>query len=475
MMVESKPNILIVDDDEVMCRTLSDVLEKMSYEVTTVQTGEDALYPLQEGIFDLILLDIKLPDMNGLSVLKKIRKIDSDPFVVMMTAYADVKTAVAAMKAGAYDYINKPFEIEELKLTIKKALEAKELKGEVLRLRTTHKDEGKDGVIYGISPQMDVVRELISLVSQTPRTPVLVQGESGTGKELVANAIHYQSRRQQKPLIKINCSAIPEALLESELFGYERGAFTDAKENRPGLVELAHGGTVFLDEISEMKPALQPKLLRFLETYNLRRVGGKRDIKVDVRIVASTNKSLAQLVEKGEFRKDLYYRIKVMVIELPPLRDRKEDIPILIEHFIKQLRKEIGKEIKGITPQVLDLLLAYSWPGNVRELKNVMERATILAKGDFIVPEDLPLELRNNKTVGNIAVSEVRRMGKDCLPPLSDVERNYILQVLQEKGGNKSETARILGISRSTLREKLNRYRVSPKKDKIFLKNVKNL
>jgi two-component system response regulator AtoC len=475
MTVEIKPNILIVDDDEVMCRTLSDVLEKMSYKVTTVQTGEDALYPLQEGIFDLILLDIKLPDMNGLSVLKKIRKIDSDPFVVMMTAYADVKTAVAAMKAGAYDYINKPFEIEELKLTIKKALEAKELKGEVLRLRTTHKDEEKDGVICGISPQMDVVRELISLVSQTPRTPVLVQGESGTGKELVANAIHYQSRRQQKPLIKINCSAIPEALLESELFGYEQGAFTDAKENRPGLVELAHGGTVFLDEISEMKPALQPKLLRFLETYNLRRVGGKRDIKVDVRIVASTNKSLTQLLEKGEFRKDLYYRIKVMVIDLSPLRDRKEDIPILTEYFIKKLRKEIGKEIKGVTPQVLDLLLAYSWPGNVRELKNVMERATILAKGDFIVPEDLPLELRNNKTGGNIAVSEVRGMGKDCFLPLADVERNYILQVLMERGGNKSETARILGISRSTLREKLNRYRVSSKKDKIFIKNVKNL
>ena len=473
--MEIKPNILIVDDDEVMCRTLSDILEKMSYEVTAVQTGEDALYPLQEGIFDLILLDIKLPDMNGLSVLKKIRKIDSDPFVIMMTAYADVKTAVAAIKAGAYDYINKPFEIEELKLTIKKALETKELKGEVLRLRTTHKDEEKDGVIYGVSPQMDVVWELISLVSQTPRTPVLVQGESGTGKELVANAIHYQSRRKQKPLIKINCSAIPEALLESELFGYEKGAFTDAKESRPGLIELAHGGTVFLDEISEMKPALQPKLLRFLETYNLRRVGGKRDITVDVRVVASTNKGLAQLVEKGEFRKDLYYRIKVMVIELSPLRDRKEDIPILTEYFMKRLGKEMGKEIKGVNPQVLDLLLAYSWPGNVRELKNVMERATILAKGDFIVPEDLPLELRSNKTGGNSAVSEVSGMGNNCLLPLADVERSYILQVLQERGGNKSETARILGISRSTLREKLNRYRISPKTDKIFLKNVKNL
>lgn len=465
-----KPNILIVDDDEVMCRTLSDILEKMSYEVTTVQTGEDALGPLQEGIFDLILLDIVLPDMNGLDVLKKIRKIDRDPFVIMMTAYADVQTAVTAMKAGAYDYINKPFEIEELKLTIKKALETKELKGEVLRLRTRHKDEESDEEICGISPQMDVVRELIRLVSQTPRTPVLVQGESGTGKELVANAIHYQSRRKQKPLIKINCSAIPEALLESELFGHEKGAFTDAKESKPGLIELAHGGTVFLDEISEMKPALQPKLLRFLETYTLRRVGGKRDINIDVRVVASTNKDLAQLVEKGEFRKDLYYRIKVMVIELPPLSDRKEDISIFTEHFIKKLVREMGKEIKGIHPQALNLLVDYSWPGNVRELKNVMERATILAKGDVIVPEDLPLELRNNIRGGSIAASGEQWLDKNGLLSLADVERNYILKVLQKREGNKSETARIVGISRSTLREKLNRYRINSGKDEIFLK-----
>lgn len=460
-MVEIKPNILIVDDDEMMCSTLSDVLKKMSYEVTSVQNGRDVLYPLQEKIFDLILLDVRLPDMNGLEVLKQIREIDSDPFVIVMTAYAEVQTAVAAMKAGAYDYINKPFEIDELKLAIKKALETKALKGEVLRLRSIHKDEEKDGEICGVSPQMDVVRELISLVSQTPRTPVLIQGESGTGKELVANAIHYQSRRHQKPLIKINCSAIPEALLESELFGYEKGAFTDAKESMPGLIELAQSGTVFLDEISEMKASLQPKLLRFLETYALRRVGGKKNIMVDVRIIASTNKDLAQLVEREEFRKDLYYRIKVMVIELPPLRDRKEDIPILTEYFIKKLGREMGKEIKGVTTQAFNLLLAYSWPGNVRELKNVIERATILVKGDRITPEDLPLELRSKEMGGSITFSRERRMGEDGFLPLTDIERNYIMKVLQEKRGNKSETARILGISRSTLREKLNRYRIS--------------
>ena len=453
-----KPNILIIDDDEVMCDTLADIVKKMSCDVTTLQTGKDALPLMQENLFDLILLDIRLPDMNGLDVLKKIKEIDSDSFVVVMTAYADVQTAVSAMKEGAYDYINKPFEIDELKLTIRNALETRELKGEVLRLRSQQRDEGKNGVICGISPQMDVVRELIALVSQTPRTPVLIQGESGTGKELVANAIHYQSRRQHKPFLKINCSAIPEALLESELFGYEKGAFTDAKESKPGLIELAHYGTIFLDEISEMKLSLQPKLLRFLETYTLRKVGGKRDIRVDVRVIASTNRDLAQMVESGEFRKDLYYRIKVMVIELPTLRDRKEDIPIFTDYFIEKFRREMGKETKGITQEALNFLIAYRWPGNVRELRNVMERATIFAKGGFITPEDLPFELRSNTEQVSVDAENMEKWAGG-LRSLAAIERDYICSVLKKKNGNKSVTAKILGISRSTLREKLNRYR----------------
>jgi len=453
-------NILIVDDDEVMCSTLSDVLRKMSYEVVTAGNAARAFYHLEERLFDLILLDIRLPDMSGMEVLHRIQELDSDPFVIMMTAYADVQTAVAAMKAGAYDYINKPFDIEELRLAIKKAMETKELKGELLRLRYKHRDDEKVEEICGVSPQMEVVRELISLVSQTPRTPVLIQGESGTGKELVANAIHHQSQRRSRPMMQINCSAIPEALLESELFGYEKGAFTDAKESRPGLIELAQGGTVFLDEISEMKPSLQPKLLRFLETYSLMRLGGKRDIRVDVRVIASTNRDLAQLVEQGQFRKDLYYRIKVMVIDLPPLRDRKEDIPVLIEYFITKLKRELGKEIRGLTDQAQNLLLAYSWPGNIRELKNVIERAMILGEGGFITPEHLPLELRQDgrSEEFNDPLDEQWLDRHDGFTPLAIVEQQYILKVLKDRRGNKSETARILGISRSTLREKLSRY-----------------
>jgi DNA-binding NtrC family response regulator len=457
--MEPKPSVLIVDDDSVMCLTLSDVLKKMSYEVRSAASGTEALEHIKEWRFDVVLLDIRLPDINGLDVLHKIREVDSECFVIVMTAYADVKSAVAAMKAGAYDYVNKPFELDELRLAIEKAMETKELKGEVLRLRYHQKSNNTPDEIVGVSPEIDVVRELITLVSQTPRTPVLIQGESGTGKELVANAVHSNSQRIHKPMMKINCAAIPETLLEAELFGYEQGAFTDARESRPGLIELAHGGTVFLDEISEMKASLQPKLLRFLETYTLRRVGGKRDTHVDVRIVASTNRDLSVLVKKGEFRKDLYYRIKVMVIEIPPLRDRQEDVPALLEHFVGRLNRELGREVSGLTDDALHALLLYPWPGNVRELKNVVERAMILVESDRIAREHLPLEIREHRVGSQQVDSPVAGYFEgNGFPTLASVVRDYILQVLKAHKGNKSETARILGISRSTLREKLLRY-----------------
>ncbi len=344
-----KPSNLIVDDDEVMQQTLSDVLKKRGYEIFSVGSGNGALSVIKKNIIDLVLLDMRLPDVDGLEVLKKIKELDTEILVIMMTAYSDVQTAVSAMKSGAYHYINKPFELEELRLLIEKGLETKSLINEVRRLHRQQKEEYQNSHIDGISPQIQYVKELIGMISKTHKTSVLIQGESGTGKELAANAIHYNSKRTSKPLMKINCSAIPDSLLESELFGYEKGAFTDAKNTKKGLFELADGGTVFLDEIGDMKPFLQSKILRVLENQTFMRVGGEREIKVDIRIIAATNKNLDSLVKEGLFRKDLYYRLKVMVIEMPPLRERAEDILLLSNLFIEENKREHNKIIKGFS------------------------------------------------------------------------------------------------------------------------------
>ena len=373
-----KPSILIVDDDEVMQETLSDVFRKRGYEVIAAGSGSEAFSVIRRKIIDLILLDMRLPDIDGLEVLKKIKEFDTEILVIIMTAYSDVQTAVSAMKSGAYDYINKPFELEELKLLIEKGLETKSLINEVRRLRRQEKDPSQKGVIYGVGSQVQNVKELIEMISRTHKTSVLIQGESGTGKELAANAIHYSSSRGTKPLMKINCSAIPDSLLESELFGYEKGAFTDAKSTKKGLFELADGGTVFLDEIGDMKPFLQAKTLRILENQTFMRLGGERELKVDIRIIAATNRNLEDLVREGMFRKDLYYRLKVMVVEMPPLRERAEDILLLLNLFVEENNREHSKNIKGFSEEAKRLLVRYSWPGNVRELKNVVERAMIL-------------------------------------------------------------------------------------------------
>jgi len=450
-----KPAILVVDDDEVMRQTLSDVLRKRGYAVSTAETGGQTISSIKKQLFDLILLDIRLPDMDGLDVLKRIKEIESDLMVIVMTAYSDVQTAVMAIKSGAYDYIDKPFELEELKILIQKALETQSLKNEIRRLQRQGGERHQDIEIFGNSPLIKNVIELIEMISQTPKTSVLIQGESGTGKELAANAIHFRSKRVNKPLMKINCSAIPENLLETELFGYEKGAFTDAKGMKKGLFELTNGGTVFLDEISEMKSFLQTKLLRVLENQSFMRVGGEREINVDVRIIAATNKNLSALVNAGQFRKDLYYRLKVMVIEMPPLRERREDILLLANMFIEENNKELGKSVMGISGAAREYLINYGWPGNVRELKNIIERAMILSNGNEILPDHLPIELRKSQ-LDNIGdrTSDVADL------TLETVEKKHIKDVLMMMDGNKSRAARMLGISRSTLREKLKKYAI---------------
>ncbi len=453
-----KPTLLIVDDDEVMQHTLSDVLRKKGYETFSVSTGNEALSIIRKNIIDLVLLDMRLPDVDGIEVLKKIKEIDTEILVIMMTAYSDVQTAVSAMKSGAYHYINKPFELEELKLLIEKGLETKSLINEVRRLHRQQKEEFQNSHIHGVSPQIQYVRELIGMISKTHKTSVLIQGESGTGKELAANAIHYNSKRSNKPLMKINCSAIPDSLLESELFGYEKGAFTDAKNTKKGLFELADGGTVFLDEIGDMKPFLQSKILRVLENQTFMRVGGERELKVDVRIIAATNKNLESLVREGLFRKDLYYRLKVMVIEMPPLRERVEDILVLSNLFIEEYNREHNKSIRGFSEEAKNLLTQYHWPGNVRELKNVIERAMILTDQELITPKHLPFELRkgNDGEDGAVTAQELVEITEEM--SLARVEKIHLTRVLKSLDWNKSKASRVLGISRATLRAKIRKY-----------------
>lgn len=455
-----KPSILIVDDDEVIRDTLSDVLKKREYDVYAVGSGEETVSMVRKNIIDLILLDMRLPDEDGLEVLKKIKEFDTEILVIMMTAYSDIQTAVSAMKLGAYHYINKPFDLEELKLLIEKGIETKSLINEVRRLHRQQNEGNQKSQIFGTTSQIQYIKELIGMISKTNKTSVLIQGESGTGKELAANAIHYNSKRGHRPLMKINCSAIPDSLLESELFGYEKGAFTDAKTTKKGLFELADGGTVFLDEIGDMKPFLQSKILRVIENQSFMRVGGEREIKVDVRIIAATNKDLEALVREGLFRKDLYYRLKVMVVEMPSLRERKEDILLLSNLFIEEINREYSKNIKGLTEDAKKIMVQYPWPGNVRELKNVIERAMILTDQAHITPKQLPFELRHKEPT-NLKALEVNPFEISEMMPLEEVEKIYLLNVLKRLEWNKSKASKMLGISRATLRAKVKKYRLS--------------
>jgi DNA-binding NtrC family response regulator len=449
--------ILIVEDEKLVRWSLKERLKKEEFEVFESETGGGGLGILKEELIDLILLDYRLPDMTGLDVLRTTMSSHPETPVILMTAYSSVDSAVEAIKLGAYDYINKPFNHDEMVMTIGRALESSRLRREVRHHRAVQQKHYGLSSIIGQSPPMVEVFELIEKIARSQATTVLITGESGTGKDLVAKAIHYASDRANRPFMNITCSALPETLLESELMGHERGSFTDARTLKKGLFELAEGGTVFLDEIGDMGTLLQAKLLRFLQEKTFKRVGGVKDITVNVRIIAATNKDLGKAVKDGKFREDLFYRLKVIPINLPPLRDRKEDIPHLINFFIDGFNQEFKKTTKGISRDSTERLGTYSWPGNVRELRNVIERAMILEDKPELTIEDLPREIRDPSPTSPVEVPDGFRL-PDTGFPLRDIEQEMVKQALDKTRGNQTRAARLLSISRDALRYKMKKY-----------------
>ena len=451
----SKHKILVVDDEHLIRWSLEQNLRKQGYEVLSAASGEDALKIVREEAPDLMLLDIQLPGINGLDVLQKVKELESETIIIMVTALGVLETVVKAMRMGAYDYINKPFNLDELGIVIRKALETSELKKEVAHLRSqqTHK-YGIDNII-GNSRHMKNVLSMVEKIAKSDASTVLIQGESGTGKELVAKAIHYESARADRPFMAINCAAVPETLLESELMGHERGAFTDAKVQKKGLFELADGGTIFLDEIGDMEPGMQAKLLRVLEERSFRRVGGTKDIQVDVRIISATNKDLLKAIEEKTFRNDLYYRLQVIPIYLPALRERREDILPLTEHFIDFFNREFGKRVEGVSKMAQKFLVEYSWPGNIRELKNVIERAIILENEETLLLEHLPQEIVA-KTGGAAGPLNFRVPAEGI--DIEEVERELIRQALEIAEGNQSKAAKLLTLGIDAFRYRMKKF-----------------
>ena len=453
--MSEKIRILVVDDEESHRIMLRAVLKEEGYEVSEASDGTEAVKAVGEGPFDLILLDIRMKTMDGIEALGEIRKISPLVPVLIMTAYASVKTAVEALKAGAFEYLTKPLDIDELKILIEKALEVYHLRAENIVLKERLGDRFNFSKIIGRCPKMEEVFDTLSLVAPTDAT-VLILGESGTGKELVANSIHHNSPRASQPFIKVSCAALPETLLEGELFGHEKGAFTGAIARREGRFQLAHRGTIFLDEVGEMSVTTQTKLLRVLQEKEFEPLGSARTVKADVRVIAASNKDLEREVKEGRFREDLFYRLNVVPVSLPPLRERKEDIPALAAHFFAFYRDKNRKELRDISGKAMDLLIRYDWPGNIRELENCMERAVILARGEIIAPADLPGPIQ--------ALSKDREIQGLNLPSgisLQEVEKSLILKTLDDTGGNRSRAAEILGINRRTLQNKLKEYGIN--------------
>jgi len=445
------PTILVVDDEQLIRWSLKDRLTDEGYRVVEADTAASAIAKSEEGV-DLVLLDYKLPDGDGLAVLKKIKERDPDTLVILLTAYSSVETAVEAMKHGAYHYANKPFNLDEIALLVENALETTRLRREVRTLRASQAQPFGFDRIVGNSQSLNTVKALLRKIASSPASTVLLTGESGTGKDLAAKVIHYNSGRANRAFMNITCSALPENLLESELFGHERGAFTGADRQKRGLLEMADGGTVFLDEIGEMVPALQSKLLRVLEEKTFKRVGGSGDIHVDVRVVAATNKTLQDEVRAGKFREDLFYRLNVLPIHLPPLRERADDIPLLVGFYVEAYNAEFKKKVRGVTADAMKRLTGYGWPGNIRELRNAVERAMLLTtESDTLTADDF--------TLGGAAAHlsdrvELPASGID----LDQLERSLVVQALERTGWNQTRASALLGLNRDQIRYRIEKF-----------------
>jgi DNA-binding NtrC family response regulator len=451
--------VLVVDDEELNRDLLQQMLEREGYQVAIAANGQEALALLRQETFHVVLTDLKMPGMTGVEVIRELKMLAPFTMGIIHTAYGSVETAVEAMKAGAYDYVTKPVMRDELLVVIQRALEFQRLHHENVSLRKQLKAKYKFDNIISDNEKMQTIFTQVEKVADTDST-ILIYGESGTGKELVARALHYNSYRQDKPLVPINCGAIPEDLLESELFGHEKGAFTGATAQRLGRFELANGGTIFLDEIGEMRPALQVKILRVLQEREFERIGGTRTIKVDVRIIAATNKDLEDLVARQQFRDDLYWRLNVIPITLPPLRERLSDIPLLVAHFITHFNAEKKQQLTGITPEALHMLQSYHWPGNVRELENTMERIAILKGSGLIMPEDLPEKIFRPNVSRNVPGVDIPDDGIDFDTLVETFEKQLLMQALVKAGGVKSKAANLLHMNRTTLVEKVKKFRL---------------
>ena len=462
----SKARVLIVDDEKSMRDLLSITLEKEGYDVETAAGGELAIEMLHREMVDAVITDLRMPKVDGLQVLRAAKESSPDIAVIVITAVASTETAVEAMKLGAYDYITKPFKLDEVNLIVRNALERKRLRDENLYLRRQLETQHRFENIIGKSARIAEVFDTIRKIADSPST-AMITGESGTGKELVARAIHFNSYRRDKPFMSVNCGAIPEGLMESELFGHVRGAFTGAVSNKVGLFSAAEGGTLFLDEITEIPPLLQVKLLRAIQLREIRRVGDTKDMKTDVRLIAASNRDLEGAVQEGILREDLFYRLNVIPIQLPPLRERREDIPLLIAHFLQKFSKELGKDVRAVAPEAMAVLERYHWPGNIRELENVLERAIVLGGADMVGVESLPESVRRERPVKGLESVEIPEDGLDLEATLDAIEGRYLQRALDRTGGEQTNAAELLKMTFRQFRYKLQKHQTMRKSQSI--------